>query len=248
MSLENSIKDCITKELEKGIIEKVLAEKLEECIASSVKDMFGWSGDVKKVIEEKIKSVMIPYLERYDYSQYIVKLDSVLVDVLKNTSLENKKLLTNFEELMVAEDKKEKITVTELFEKWKKYVSENVDTDDLEVDYDDSPSYEYVEVTLDFEEDECRSWSNLESGTLIFECEHDEKMNFGVKLHRWKDSKDKTWSIDYKTNREISSLRYINEFEVYLMKLHQADIKIQMDTTSESDEVQPEKEPEASWS
>jgi hypothetical protein len=191
---------------------------------------------------------MVPYLESYDYSQYIVKLDSVLVDVLKNTTLDNKKLLTNFKSLLVTEEIKEKITVTELFEKWQEYVAENVDTDGLEVNCDDSPSYEYVEVTCDFEEDERRSWSSLESGVLVFECEHDEKMNFEVKLHRWIDSKDKTWSIDYKTNHEISSLRHINEFEIYLMKISQAGTKIEMDTTRESGEVEPGKEPEASWS
>lgn len=248
MNLENNIKDVISKKLEDGSIEKLLEQQLEKGVVNALDSLFRSYGDVTKVIEEKVKSVMIPYLENYDYSKYIVKLDSVLVDVLENTALENKKLLTNFKELMVAEEKKEKITVTELFEKWKKYVGGNVDTDDLEVDYDDSPSYEYVDVTLDFEEDECRSWSNLKSGTLVFECEHDEKMNFEIKLHSWKDSKDQIWSIDYKTNHEISSLRYINEFEIYLMKLYQAGVKIEMDTTSESDEVQPEKEPEASWS
>ena len=70
-NLENSLKDCITKELEKGIIEKVISRKMEECIESAIKDMFGWNGEIKKVIEDKVKSVMIPYLESYDYSQYI---------------------------------------------------------------------------------------------------------------------------------------------------------------------------------
>jgi uncharacterized protein Yka (UPF0111/DUF47 family) len=104
MNLENSIKDSIAKELEKGIVEKVIAAKLEECITTSLKDKFSWSGEVRKVIDNKVKSVMIPYLENYDYSQYITKLDSVLVDVLKNTALENKKLLENFKELMTSEE------------------------------------------------------------------------------------------------------------------------------------------------
>ncbi|NFA35142.1 hypothetical protein EXM81_18085, partial [Clostridium botulinum] len=72
-NLENSIKDCITKEIEKGIIEKVIAEQLEKCIEKSISDMFGWNGEIKKVIENKVKSVMIPYLEDYDYSEYITK-------------------------------------------------------------------------------------------------------------------------------------------------------------------------------
>ena len=71
-NLENSIKDCITKELEKGVIEKVIAEQLEKCVEKSISDMFSWGGEVKKVVEEKVKGVIIPYLESYDYSEYII--------------------------------------------------------------------------------------------------------------------------------------------------------------------------------
>lgn len=248
MSLENSIKDVISKKLEDGTIEKLIEQQLEKGVVNALDSLFRSYGDVTKVIEEKVKSVMVPYLESYDYSKYIVKLDSVLVDVLNNTALENKRLLTNFKELVVSGEVKEKITVTQLFEKWMEYVAENVDTDRLEINYDDEPSYENVDVTCDFEEDERRSWSSLESAVLVFECEHDENMNFEIKLNRWKDSGDKAWSIDYKANREISSLRYLNEFEIYLMKLNQAGTKIEVDTNSESDEVEPNKEPEASFS
>ena len=99
-NLENSIKDCITKELEKGIVEKIITDKLEECIESSLKDLFGWNGAVKKVVEYKVESVIVPYLENYDYSEYILKLDSVLTEVLNKTTLDNRKILENFKALM----------------------------------------------------------------------------------------------------------------------------------------------------
>jgi hypothetical protein len=246
-NLENSIKDCISKELEKGIIEKILSEKLEECISTSVKDMFSWSGEVKKVIEEKIKSVMIPYLEKHDYSQYITKLDSVLVDVLKSSALENKKLLENFKELMLPEER-EVIKASELFDIWTKFVAENVNTDDLKVNYDDGVSYENVGVSLEVEYEEERSWSSFEGAKLIFECEHDEKMNFEIRLSRWRNRKEKSWDISYRNTHEINSLRYLSKFEVLLMKFAQNFTKIELDTDYENDEVTPDKEPEASWS
>jgi uncharacterized protein Yka (UPF0111/DUF47 family) len=132
MNLENSIKDCITKELEKGIVEKVISDKLEECISSSLKDMFSWGGEVKKVIENKVKSVMIPYLESYDYSKYICKLDSVLVEVLKDTTLENKKLLENFKELMISEEILREVKITQIYETWCDYCKKNIDRDKIE--------------------------------------------------------------------------------------------------------------------
>jgi len=249
MSLENSIKDCISQELEKGIIEKVIAAKLEECIASSIKDMFGWNGEIKKVIEDKIKGVMVPYLEKYDYSAYIVKLDNVLVDVLKNTSIDNKKLLTNFKELMVVNEKTKSIKVSDLFDKWKERVAKEVDTSELEVSYDDGVSYEMVEISLEFEEDSSRSWSSFEHGTLYFECEKDEKMNLEIKINRWtSDSNKKEWSISGKSVQDINSLRHLDDFELFLIKLNQDGTKIELDTTCENDEVTPDKEPEASFS
>lgn len=248
MELENSIKDCISKELEKGVIEKVLSEKLEECIASAVKDMFCWSGDIKKVIEGKVKSVMIPYLENYDYSQYIIKLDDILVEVLKSTTLDNKKLLENFKDLMIIDPEKKVMKTSELYDAWCEYVAKEVDTDELDVDYDDGVSYEPVEVSMDIEYEDSRSWSSFEYAILRFECEHDEKMNFEVRLNRWTEDKKKLWDISYRANNELHSLKYLNKFEILLMRLDQAGVKLEIDTDSENSEIIPDKEPEPSYS
>lgn len=247
MSLEDSIKDVISKKLEDGTIEKLLSEQLENGITNVLKDLFRSYGDVAKVIEEKIKSVMIPYLEGYDYSEYITKLDSVLVEVLKSSAVENKRLLSNFKELMVFDYGKKTIKASELYEAWCKFVAKEVNTDELEVEYDDGVSYEPVEVSLDIEYQDRRSWSSFEDATLILECEHDEKMNFEIRLSRWEETKDKTWSINYKQCHELHSLRYLNKFEIFLMKLDQVGIKLEIDTECESDEITPEKEPEVSY-
>lgn len=77
MSLENSIKDVIANKLEDGTVEKLVSEQLEKGVTNALDNLFRSYGDITKVIEEKVKSVMVPYLVSYDYSQYIVKLDSV---------------------------------------------------------------------------------------------------------------------------------------------------------------------------
>lgn len=245
-NLENSIKDCITKELEKGVIEKVIAEQLEKCVEKSISDMFGWGGEVKKVVEEKVKGVIIPYLESYDYSDYIIKLDHVLTNVLKMTTAENKKLLENFNELMSVDVNIRSIKVSEIFDKWCEYVEENVDTDDLEVDYDDGVAYETVEVSYEFEDGEKRSWLKQENGRIIFECEKDEKMNICIEVYRWSDiHKENEWSFRFNDRCELSSLRNLDKFSLYLMSLNQAGVKIELDKTYDNEDVRPEKEPEA---
>ncbi|OMF30927.1 hypothetical protein [Paenibacillus sp. FSL H8-0259] len=248
MSLENSIKDVITKKLEDGTIEKLIAEQLENGIKNALKDLLGSYGDVTKVIEKQVKSVMIPYLENYDYSEYITKLDSVLVDVLKSSALENKKMLENFKDLMIPEEM-ETIKVTDLFERWKKYVEHNVETDDLEVCYEDGPpSFEYVDVRFEVEFNEERSWSSVKHAVLVFECEHDKKMNFEIRIHTWPEFDKGKWTIERNSIHDINSLRYLDEFSILLMKLNQNGTKLILDSDSEGDEIKPDKEPEASFS
>lgn len=231
--LESSIKDCISKELEKGIIEKVLSEKLEECMASTVKDMFGWSGSVKKVIEKKIESVMIPYLENRDYSQYITKLDSVLVDVLNNTALENKVLLENFKELMTSQDVPKEIKITQLYDKWCEYCKKKIDTDKIDgYDYEGG----YINTSLDVEE-VSSDWSDFEKHIVRFECEEDEELNIEFMLTRWRKYDKDCHRLDFEKASDLNSLRNLKEFDVYMIKLNQAYIKVQIDDYSRRDEI-----------
>ncbi|TVY09853.1 hypothetical protein [Paenibacillus cremeus] len=247
MTLENSIKDVIAAKLADGVVETLISEQLEKGIKNALDSMFGSYGDVTKIIEKQVKSVMIPYLENYDYSDYIVKLDNVLVEVLKNSSLENKKILGNFKSLIEPQDELKTIKVSELYEKWMKYVAENVKTDDLEINYDEGVSYEPVEVSYNIDYNEDKSWSSFEYAVLNFECEHDEEMNFTIRLSRWKKDKKEGWDIGFDQEHTLKSLRHLNDFEIYLMKLTQNYTKLIIDEDGSSDEVIPDKEPEASY-
>lgn len=225
-NLENSIKDCISNEIEKGIIEKVIAEQLEKCIEKSVSDMFSWGGEVKKVVEEKIKSVMIPYLENYDYSKYIVKLDSVLTDVLKATSLENKTILTNFKELTT--EIPNEIKMSDILEAWAKHCEENVDKDKLDMDYEGG----YVTATLETE-DVSSSWSDFQRIIVRLECEEDEELKCEFEISKWRNHRER-FGMYNKSLNEISSLINLSEFDVFLLKVSQGYDNIILDIEDDS--------------
>lgn len=245
MNLEKNIKDTISKKLEDGTIEKLIGEQLEKGVVNALDSLFRSYGDVTKIIETQVKSVMVPYLENYDYSEYITKLDSVLVDVLKSSALDNKNLLENFKELMVPKESGD-LNVTDLFEEWMKYVSDYVETDELDIRYEDEPSYECVDVALDVEYTEGPSWSKYLQATILFECDHDESMNIAIPVHRFEGINER-WIIDYKTASDINSLRNLNKFEVYLMKLNQGFTRLIIDSEHERNEVKPKAEPEATF-
>lgn len=241
MSLENNISEVIQKQLKGDLIEKVVAEQLEKCVRNAVDSLFGSWGDCKKIVEEKIKEVMVPQLEKYDYSEHIVKLDEVLTQILNATSLDNKKIIESFKEFYLEEMPKV-ITISELLAKYRKHVEENVETDGLEIDYDDEPTYSSVEVTVEVEEDS-RSWSNNKRATIYFECEHDESMNFSI--HVLKSSSDENYFIT--DNIEVKSLRHASKFELFLMRMRQEYTHITVDVMSDSDDAYPEAKPECDW-
>ncbi|MDP9675383.1 hypothetical protein J2W97_001366 [Paenibacillus jamilae] len=248
MTIEQSTKNAINEKLQDGTIEKLLTDNFEKGVNEAFKSLFSPYGDITKIIQKKIESVMIPYLEGYDYSKYIVKLNDVLIDILKNTTFDNKNVLENFKSLMTSEERQKTINVSELFEKWTKYVSKNVSTDGLEVITDDGVYYQYLDVKFEVEYEDSKSWDHYDYAKLTFECEQDEDMNFTIRMNRWKKTSGKGWDIEYNRSPELKSLRYLNEFEVLIMKLSQSYTELIIDEEYGDDSVRPEAEPEATFS
>lgn len=248
MNIEDSISGVIQQKLSDGTIENIITAKLEKGINDAMEDLFRSYGDVGKVIKDKIKEVMIPAIEGHDFSDHIVKLDTVLTDIVNKTNLvENQKLLENFRELMIEEDTKE-IKTSDLFEKWCEFVAKEVNTDGLEVDTcDGEPTYDSVDCRMEVEHVDGRSWSDIKKANIIFECEHDEKMNFMIPISRWEKYDGDNWSIDYSANPDIQSLRHMNEFEVFVLKLKRSFVKLMVDDEYSDEEVNPEAEPEISF-
>jgi len=247
MNLEQNVKDIISQKFEDGTVERLISAQVEKGIEKALDEIFGSWGSATKVIKGQIESVVLPYLEGYDYSKYITKLDAVLVEVLQATTAENRNLLNNFKELMTP-PKEKVITVSALFERWRKYVAQNAKTDGLEINFDDDPSYESILVTSEFMEDEKRSWSIRSTAKLVFECEHDEEMNIEIHLARWDSDTADEWGITTSNIVDVNTLRHLNEIEVYIIALNQSGVKIVANVSRIEDDVTLESTPEATFS
>lgn len=249
MSMEKAIEGVIKEQLESGMIEKIVAEQLQKGVENAVEKLFCSYGDVTKVIKSNIESVVIPYIEGFDYSRYVTKLDAVLTEVLKESTQEHRTLLENFSTLMSSEEAPKTIRVSEIFTRWMDFVAKEVDVSGLEVDFDDGePMYEAVYCKLEVVEDEgSRSWSSFDNATLIFECEEDEDLNTSIRIHKWKDKPNDTWTIVGEINKPLNSLRYLSKFDLFLMQLTQRDTKIVVDEWNMEEEVRPEEEPEPTY-
>lgn len=229
-------------------VNAVIKEKFMDALGNAIENAFSW-GDAKHAIEEKVTEVMVPYIERYDFSEYLPKLDSVLTEIVNSDfCIGNKKVLENFKNLMIEPEQKE-IKLTDLFKAWIKQCERDIDTDGLDIDYDDGVSYKSVECEMRFELEDKPSWSSIQRAVITFENEHDEKLNVEIPVSKWiwDSGKEEPYTLSVYKDLIISSLRNLSEFEVLLLRLSRAGTAIVIDKEYEDDYIQPEEEPEAEF-
>lgn len=242
-TFEERIAKTVTKKLNDGTVEELVSDALTKALKDSIEEQFRWRGEAKKVVDEKVKEVMVPVIERLDLSKYTVKLDAVLTEVINSTNLvDNKEILGNFKDLMTEPDK-DVISLKEVFEKYKEYVSKNVDTSDLEVYTDDGPTYQNVSARLETEL--TTSISGRRYCDLIFECEDDAKLT--KKIHLYESESNGFHIVRFKRELDINSLRYVDEFDIFMMRLDRAFCNITDIMDMYDDDVEVEAEPEAFW-
>lgn len=230
-------------------VSSVIKEKFRNALENAIDNAFRW-GDAKKAIENKVKEVMVPYIESRDFTEYLPKLDTVLTEIVNSDNcLADKKMLENFKHLMLEPDKKE-IRVTELFKAWIGQCEKDIDTEDLDIDYDDGVSYSCVDCEMRVEEAERPSWSSCQRAVITFENGHDEKLNIEIPISKWiwSNSKEEPYTLSVSSDVSISSLRRLNDFQVLLLRLERAGTEIIIDKEYDDSYIQPEKEPEATFS
>ena len=227
---------------------EIVKEKFMNALENAIENAFRW-GDAKNAIEKKVKEVMVPYIESYDFSEYLPKLDSVLTEIVNSDfCIGNKKVLENFKNLMIEPTQKE-IKLTDLFKAWIKQCEKDIDTDGLCIEYDDAVSYQSVDCEMRFELEDKPSWSSMQRAVITFENEHDEKLNVEILVSKWiwDNGKEEPYTLSAYKDLTISSLRYLSEFEVLLLRLSRAGTAIIIDEEYDDGYIQPEKEPEAEF-
>ncbi len=247
-TFEQKIAETVNKKLNDGTVEKLVEQCIEKGISEALKEVFSWSGEGKKLIEEKLNETIVPVIERHDFNQYLIKLDSVLTEIINNTILaDNKKMLENFKKLMKEPEAKE-VKLSDIFKRYCEHVAANVDTGELEACCDDGePYYEHVTASMEVEHED-KGWfkSSFDDCIVKFTCEEDEELNCQIKLYKSTD--EKNWNFrGCGDSIDINSLRNLSNFEVFLMTLKRGFVDIIMDKESDcDDDIEPEEKPE--WS
>ena len=244
-TFEERIAKAVKDKLNEGTVEKLVADAAEKALKESIDEQFRWNGEAKKIIDEKVKAVMVQAIEHVDLNEYTVKLDTVLTEIINSTNLiDNKEILGNFKELMIEPDK-DVISLKDIFEKYKEYVRETVDTSKLEIDVDETPSYQNVtaDVTVEMRD----SMFGRRYCDLLFKCYEDENLTKEIHLHESR-LHGRFRITSFRGEIDLNSLRYVDKFDIFMMRLDRAfcDITDVMDMYD--DDIEVEAEPEVSWS
>ena len=183
-------------------------------------------------------------------SAYIVKLDTVLTEIVnKSVLMDNKQMLENFQYLM-KEPQITEIKLTDLFKEYKKFVARNMEISGRKVELDESPEYEAMTAFFEFEEEGKRNWSSFKYATIDFtvdEEEQQEELNRTIRLSKWDGDRKDGWEIRVDTNPNLNSLRNLDAFDLLLLKLQRADVRIIADELSDEDYVYSDTKPEPTY-
>lgn len=248
-NFDEDIKRITDEILSDGTVDQIIREKVTDGIEKAIASSFNY-GKLEKAVKERVEQILVPFIENYDMSAYIVKLDTILTDIVNKSNLvDNKQMLENFQYLM-KEPQITEIKLTDLFKEYKKFVAGNMDTSGRKVEWDESPEYEAMTVYFEFEEEGKRSWSSFEYATIDFTVDDEEQqdeLNRTVRLSHWTGDRKAGWKIRTDTNPDIYSLRYMNKFDLLLAKLQRADARIIIDETADEDSVYSDTKPELTY-
>lgn len=230
-----SLEEKVLNEMSSYLNSKELTEKVEKAVKKAtddvIQDLFtGYNSPVKKIIEQNLKAGLLNQMKEEDYSTSVVSLELLVRQVIKQASAENNNTLKRFKDWATFEPPKV-VKTSEIFDKYLEFVGKNIDTDGLEVDTDDEPSYVGGEARMEIEAND-----STYQAKLI--CENDETLNFEFDIANWADK-----YILFRDGDQ-PSLRMVTEFEFWLRNLAANKVKIEIDEANMEDEIEVEEEPE----
>lgn len=85
-NFDEDITKIIDKILQDGTVEKIIREKITKGFASEIESSFCY-GKLRDAVRKRIDEVLVPFIENYNMGEYIIKLDTVLSEIVNATTL-----------------------------------------------------------------------------------------------------------------------------------------------------------------
>lgn len=248
-SLNDEILEIAKEALDSEKLDEVFREKIQQSFTDAFERALQW-GPVKDTIKKRLDEVLVPCIEQYDMGKYVVKLEEILEQLINESVVaDNRNLLINFKRIM-STPRNGQISLDEVFKEYCNMVAVFVDTDDLEVDLDDDPSYKSVHVCATIEEPDrpYTFYSSPDEKIVYFHPEDLEQDHLCYALRLRKYDWQKGYSMFFDAEPTLPGLTNLNSFECYLLALSKANVELTGCDQDLDDYVTPDAAPEATWS
>jgi|GEM_PF-4246727 len=256
--------EVIERKLSEGIVEQAVETALDDAVKKVVGGMFGSYGAATNIIKEELQKTMLPILQTHDYDDYSTKVVVLLDEILHACTSDTAKIVGAAKSFLADSDEIDKmieeyrishpeertksrygtqtklISLSQIFEVYKKFVAVCVETAELEIDFDEM-EYCAVEVRAEAH----RDYFDTKYEKITFECPHDNDLNFAVYII-FASGHDGHY-IWREPEQTISSIARMRTFEMFLAKLAQFGVYIDIDHVQLEDEVTPNDKPEPSY-
>ena len=242
-SLQTMLSQTISSVLSSENLATIIQTTITKAIEKSIANCFEYNHKSKKLLDEKIETVMVSAIEKNDFNKYLIKLDDTLTTIINNTTFaDNAALLQNFKELMTEPNKNKDYTVSDLFAAYKRFVADKIDTSGLSIDYENE-TYCPVHCEMTVEILPKNDNSSFTYANIFFTCNEDEFLD--TELHMYHYEYNKGWKfINLPEKLNINGLRHLSDFQILTSRLARANTEIIMDRQYDVDDIEPNTKPE----
>lgn len=249
-NFDEDIRRITNEILQDGTVDQIIRQKVTKGIEDAISESFSY-GELRNTIKERVKQILVPFIEKYDMSEYIVKLDTILTEIVKQTALvDNKKILENFQYLMVEPQEKE-VKLSDLFKEYQKHVARYMETVGREVDYTEGdPEYEPMNVYFQFKQEPPCSWLSYEYAKITFGVEEEEQqedLNRTIHITRYKKEREEGFEFSIDNTLALNSLKGMSRFDLLFLKMQRANVRLIIDKQYDDSFVYSEDKPEATY-
>ena len=216
--MENLIKKVYEEKLNDGSIEKIISERIDELVRRSCEDLFQYNGPIRKKMEEQLNKVMEGMLKKTNFYDFLPQFQTVINNAMPLSCADTyKKCIDSVLELIGTKPKiGEKICLEDIFDKYIEWIEKStIDFDYCDYDCVDDgrilinckcsieKKFDSYYITMSIEDDSIKD--------VYFKENHLIKFQLDIGL----DGTNTIISEDY----NLSDIRYLSSFEIYLCKL-----------------------------
>lgn len=229
-SIEERINETVNDFLKSDYIETQVKSALKGATRKACDDLAGWNSPISKIINENVKDVMVPIIEKYDYSRYVTKLDVVLAKVLQESLKPNNEILEKFNKTI--EPAPESVDIKDILKEYIKYKENDYDLDLIEDEIEDYYDGDIFEIPCSIEV--VRSGYLNDKYSLVLKNDYEEDV---IEINLRTGVYDNDFMITTDLAYDLRGLSYLSDFEIYLLNLQRNFTKITWDRAVINSEI-----------